>query len=350
VQPLISGAAYRTKRRTPLLRIEVARSAAEMERLRPVWERLYNPERHTIFQSFDWNLLAAKHFATREAPVIVLAECDSGGAIVPACVTNSQIGLLGDALFDYRAVLHVGATEALGAAFSYLADLEMPLDVTAVREGDLGGFGLVEPAFFCNAPGVQRQNSSADQFSAEHSRLGRFFRRLAKQRVELQQFFGDHASLVRWVYERKGEQFSGSGLDIFSDPSRIEFMVRAAAIRPSDFEIFAFTTAGRVIAALVTLRDAHVRRFYTVWFDPEWAQYSPGTVLVFAITQRSLAEGLDCDYMTGEQPHKIRFATNMTRLFRVAGQLRRADAPVESDPATAPLMPTDAEPLPQAAD
>ena len=173
--------------------------------------------------------------------------------------------------------------------------------------------------------------------------------------MELQQFFGDQEQLIRWIYQRKAEQFEGSSQDIFSDPRRIEFIVRAASIDPTKFEIFAFTmrgianTPGDVIAALVTLRDGNVRRFYTVWFDQAWAQYSPGTVLVFAITQRSLAEGLDCDYMTGEQPHKIRLATGMTRLFKLAGQLSKADA---SDPATSSerTLPLDAEPLPQAAD
>jgi CelD/BcsL family acetyltransferase involved in cellulose biosynthesis len=330
------------------LKVEVARSAAEMERFRSAWDRLYRPEEHTLFQTFAWNRLAAQQFAGREAPVVVFAENDSSAAIVPACVCHgSHLSLMGDMLFDYRAVLRGGGPEALHAAFSYLSDLSLPLDLKGVREVDLLPFEHLEPTFFCNAPGVQRQNVTADQFAAEHSRLGRFFRRLARQRVELQQFFGDQETLIRWIYQRKGEQFVNSAADIFSDPARIDFMVAAAALDPSKFEIFAFTIAGRVIAALVTLRDEHVRRFYTVWFDQEWAQYSPGTVLVFAITQRSLAEGLDCDYMTGEQPHKVRLATGMTRLFQVSGPLRPA---LELVPAETELSALVTEPLPQAAD
>lgn len=342
------------------MKLEVARSAAEMERFRSAWERLYAPERHTVFQTFAWNRLAAQQFASREVPVVVFAQTDSSAAIVPACLCqDSHVSLLGDVLFDYRTVLSAGGTEALQAALSYLADLNVPLDLKGVREADLLPFDHLGPTFFCNAPGVQRQNVTADQFAAEHSRLGRFFRRLARQRVELQQFFGDQAALIRWIYQRKGEQFVNSAADIFSDPARIDFMVAAASLDPSNFEIFAFTTAGRVIAALVTLRDVHVRRFYTVWFDQEWAQYSPGTVLVFAITQRSLAEGLDCDYMTGEQPHKVRLATSMTRLFQIAGPLRaaleplpaetglRAEPSVAEMEAPAAVLP---EPLPQAAD
>jgi CelD/BcsL family acetyltransferase involved in cellulose biosynthesis len=340
-----------------------------MERLRPAWERIYAPERHTLFQSFAWNRLAAQQFAGRESPLVVFAETDSGAAIVPACVLGRsaatsgacdaserrKISLLGDMLFDYRAILHAGDERVCQAALLHLADLELPLELTAVREQDLAPFEHLAPTVFCNAPSVKRESVTADQFAAEHSRLGRFFRRLAKQRVELQQFFGDQEQLIRWVYQKKGEQFVGSAADIFSDRSRIDFMVRAAALDPGKFEIFAFTVGGKVVAALVTLRDHHVRRFYTVWFDQEWAQYSPGTVLVFAITQRSLAEGLDCDYMTGEQPHKIRLATGMTRLFKVSGPLRAAEAAAsQTQLAVEPDNPVmdlrTSEPLPQAAD
>jgi CelD/BcsL family acetyltransferase involved in cellulose biosynthesis len=321
-----------------------------MEQFRPAWDQLYTPGRHSVFQSFAWNHLAAQQFLN-DAPYVVLAESDSSMAIVPAAVTGGeQITMLGDMLFDYRACLCAGAPEAHQAALGKLAELGLPMEITAVREADLEPFGNLEPSVFCNAPSVQRQSVTADQFTGEHSRLGRFFRRLAKQRVELQQHFGDNEKLVRWIYEKKGEQFSGSAVDIFNDPRRVDFMARAAALDPGACEIFTFSTPQQIVAALVTFRDAHVRRFYTIWFDQEWAQYSPGVVLVFAITQRSLAEGLDCDYMTGEQPHKVRLATGMMRLFRVNATPAML-AQAAREPAALQTMPTllTADPLPEVA-
>jgi hypothetical protein len=88
-------------------------------------------------------------------------------------------------------------------------------------------------------------------------------------------------------------QFSDN---LFVDPRRVEFVLRAAA--------------------LVTLRDGRVSRFYTTWFDDAWAHYSPGTALLFEVTRRSLAEGLDCDYMTGTQSQKLRFRIGSIPLFR----------------------------------
>jgi len=71
------------------------------------------------------------------------------------------------------------------------------------------------------------------------------------------------------------------------------------------------------VASLVTFIDGNVRRFYTIQFDPGWAKYSPGTVLIYEVTRRSLEAGLDCDYMTGEHAYKMRFATAVVPMYWV---------------------------------
>jgi hypothetical protein len=71
------------------------------------------------------------------------------------------------------------------------------------------------------------------------------------------------------------------------------------------------------IAALVTFIDGPVRRFYTTWMDPAWSKHSPGVALLFEATRQTLEQGLDCDYMTGEQPYKLRFATGSEPLYKI---------------------------------
>lgn len=70
-------------------------------------------------------------------------------------------------------------------------------------------------------------------------------------------------------------------------------------------------------AALVTLRDGNTRRFYTGWFDPALQKHSPALALIYEMTRESLAAGMDCDYMTGEQPYKLHLATRSTPLYRL---------------------------------
>jgi CelD/BcsL family acetyltransferase involved in cellulose biosynthesis len=120
--------------------------------------------------------------------------------------------------------------------------------------------------------------------------------------------------LLRSIYSAKAGQSEAS---LFHDPERIEFMVSAAGLMPDAFEIFTLETGSEMAAALVTLRDRGWRRFYTGWFDPEHEKHSPALTLIFEITRQALADSMDCDYMTGEQPYKKRLATNSVQLYRV---------------------------------
>jgi CelD/BcsL family acetyltransferase involved in cellulose biosynthesis len=316
-----------------MLRVWVARTAHEMEKLRERWERCA-VENGTVFQRFLWAHLAATMFAVTESPLVVAAESDSGVALIPAVLTlgGSALGFLGEMLFDYRNVLHNGDESVLWQAWDKVsASGGVPLSFTAFR-GDKHERAWsrfqVEP--FTNAPGVLRSQVTAEQFLGRHSRLGRQVRRLAKRGATLRRYDGKASELIRWIYERKAGQPNG---DIFTDATRREFMVRVAAGDPKFCDVFTYETATRVVAALVTFRHGETRHFYTTYFDREWAELSPGQALLYEATAITLGEGLDCDYMTGEQPYKMRLATNSVALYRVnasAARLAHIGAGVES--------------------
>ena len=52
-------------------------------------------------------------------------------------------------------------------------------------------------------------------------------------------------------------------------------------------------------------------------FDASLARLSPAMCLICEVTRQSLEAGLNCDYMTGEQPYKIRMATGSMPLYRL---------------------------------
>lgn len=289
-----------------------------MDRIRPLWDRLSAGADATMFQSFDWNRLAAEHFSRREAPYVVCVETDSGAGIVPAAVAEDHLTFLGELLFDYRGILVAGDENVLKHAWAQLAALRLPLQITALHgAGARDAYRNLEPEFFVNAPGVRLADISADRFASLHTRLGRYRRRLERQGIRLRHYNGLATNVIASIYGQKAEQFAGDENNIFRDVSRIEFIARAAALHPDRCDVFTLESLGALVAGLITFRDAGVRRFYTVYFDPAFARSSPGTVLIQEITQLSLAAGLDCDYMTGEQPHKTRFATFKVPLFRV---------------------------------
>jgi CelD/BcsL family acetyltransferase involved in cellulose biosynthesis len=320
-----------------MLKVSVARTAHEMERLRERWERCAD-ESGTIFQRFAWAHLAAAMFAAVESPLVVAAESDSGLALIPAAVIcgGTALGFLGEKLVDYRNVLHGGDESVLQRAWERVSALGLPMSFTALRkDGGQEKWREFALAPFTNAPGVLRSQMTSEQFLHSHSRLGRQVRNLRKCGAALRRYDGSASGLIRWIYDRKSEQPNG---DIFNDPTRREFMVRVAGADPKACDVFTYETETQIVAALVTFRHRETRHFYTTYFDNQWAELSPGQVLLYEATGITLAEGLDCDYMTGEQPYKLRLATNSVPLYRVSASAERLAEVAAGTDAQAPVI------------
>lgn len=294
----------------------IARTPAELERLRRPWTRLQQACPSTLFQSFEWNLLAARHFAGREPLHVVYAEAGAGAALVPTCESCGALAFLGEALFDYRRFLHIGGS-ALALAWEALAELGLPLSVTAVPRDWAGEWSDLPLLPFSAAPYVRRRDLSADAFVRAHKWSRRLLPRLNRLGAHLRRHSGASADLGEWLYREKASQPAGHGPNLFADPCRREFMRALLALEPSRWEIFTLEAGSRIVAALATFLDGAVRRFYTVVHDREWDTHSPGAALMFEVTRLSLAAGLDCDYLTGEQEHKNRLTSTRVPLFRV---------------------------------
>jgi CelD/BcsL family acetyltransferase involved in cellulose biosynthesis len=301
-----------------LFQIRVAKTIHELDRLRSRWQGLLTPE-HTVFQSFAWSRMAMAMFSSTATPHVVVAESDSGTAIIPAVVGGggSYVGMLGEALFDYRDVLAEGDGSVLRRAWSEIAALDLPLSFFAVRgESARQRWSEFEPQPFCNALYASPADCPPVDFVARHSRLAHRARRLGRKGITLQQYDGTAAELLRTIYERKALQPTPGG-NLFLDPQRREFMLRIAAAEPSLCDVFTYETAGELVAALVSFRHNDTRHFYTTYYDLRWADLSPGQLLIYEVTSRSLGEGLRSDYMTGEYPFKARVATGAVPLFKI---------------------------------
>jgi len=290
-----------------------------MDAMFPLWQKLYSPERHTLFQSFWWNRAAAQVFAQTHPPLIVAIETDNGAAIIPACIdlSRNRLELLGERLFDYRDVLVSGESDALDLGWEALAELGMPFETTAIF-GDAphwGGFHL-QP--FAAAPRLLRTEIS----ELYHCKLARMFRRLIADGCELRHYTGKQSSILERIYTLKAQQLAGK---IFQDTRCKEMIIMAAAASPEQCDIFTLESAGDLVAALVTFLDStpsgYCRRFYTTYFDERWARYSPGLALLHTVSRQSLELGFDCDYMTGEQPYKLRLATSSVPLFKASASV-----------------------------
>jgi len=305
-----------------LRRVVIAQNSLEIEGLRGLWEHLHaQSPGATLFQSFALNELAAR-MLNGGSPLVVAAESDSGAAIIPAAVSNGCITLLGESLFDYRDVLSDGDPEALSLAWSTLSEQELPLRIAGIRgDTDCPMWELLGWDAWCAAPCVRHTPNAAVDYCGAHSRLGSRLRRLQRAGAELKHYSGGEPSLVRWIYRKKAEQQTAFAPNIFAERERIDFMVAWCALAGRLCDIYCFEAGSEIVSALVTFRDSTphpARRFYTIYFDPRWEKFSPGTVLVYEVARRSLQEGLEADFMTGEQPHKLRLAADSVPLYQVS--------------------------------
>ena len=308
-----------------MLKLETLRSAHELDHLRSRWTWLEKQSNGGLFQSYELNRRAAAWFAARETPHVILAESDSGMAILPAVRRERELGLIGEALFDYRDVLSAGDPKVLEDGWRELARLKLPLEVTALRGQQVREcWQSLQPVDFCNAPSTRRSDISAEQFVAAHWKSAKASRRLARNGLRLIRQESGLRRIAEWVYRRKAE-WTGSGENLFLDKQRQDMMLNIVCYGVCNCAIWSYvTTDGDIAAALVTFCHGPCRHFYTIHHDERWARFSPGQVLIFDVTRESLAEGLDVDFMTGEYPYKNRLATAMVPLFRVqasAGQM-----------------------------
>ena len=298
-----------------MFRLKLARGIAEIERLRPAWDSLFNSEL-TLFQSHRWNLLAARCFADREAPYFIFCESDNGAAIVPAVRRREAdaMGLAGEQLFDYRDYLARGDETPLQRAWQKLSDAGLPLDITAIRNPGAVVWNRLPTQHFSRAPRLNCEGWTRERFTHSHPRAFSRLRKFERMGLAICEYSGD-SRMAAHIYRLRSRQ-SAPG-EIFHDPVRVEFMIEACRAEENACEIFTLEHGSTVAAALVTFRDGNCRRFYTTYYDHAWARYSPGVTLLFEISRRSIEQGLDFDFMTGEQAYKLRIAPDAEDLYCV---------------------------------
>ena len=123
-----------------MVRIRIHTSIRALEQLRRLWDFTRKQGQGTIFQNFDWNLLAAQKFSDREDPFIVVAEASYGVAIVPGALRrgDNSLRLLGEELFDYHSFLHAGEEEVLRSALAALAQALLRTGGIVLAQDDRG--------------------------------------------------------------------------------------------------------------------------------------------------------------------------------------------------------------------
>jgi CelD/BcsL family acetyltransferase involved in cellulose biosynthesis len=285
-------------------RVRIIERAEEMRKIEALWTELHVSQHDcTVFQRLELNEIVARVFAYRERPYVVLAESDSGAAIIPACILHEHVSFLGEELFDYRAPL-ANDLDLLDCAWCVIDRLSLPVKVKATR----GTVHWGEMQRFSGAPWLP-----ASQILPRQKKHERNLRLLSERGcifVQRQAGARGYHDVVRRMYQLKGKSEAGS---LFVDSPRVEAVVQIAASVNSD--LFTLENDGELVAAILTFVDGNVCRFYGTYYDARWAVFSPGITLLYKVIRQAQQQGLDFDFMTGEQLYKLRFATQVVPLF-----------------------------------
>jgi CelD/BcsL family acetyltransferase involved in cellulose biosynthesis len=275
-----------------------------MRTIAPLWRELHASQKEaTLFQRFEMNEIAARVFRERERPYVVVAESDRGAAIVPACIRRDGVSLLGEELFDYRGPVGSDA-DAIESAWMEIDQLRLPVCVKATR----GRVNWGEMRAFAGAPWLPASEKLSWQ--KKHERNVRFLSERGCAFAVHPQNVAEYGNLIRRIYQLKGRSEAGS---LFVDPLRVNAVVGMASAVES--ELFTCEKDGELVAAILAFVDRNVCRFYGTYYDARWAVFSPGVTLLYRVIRHAQRRDLDFDFMTGEQPYKMRFATEVVPLY-----------------------------------
>jgi CelD/BcsL family acetyltransferase involved in cellulose biosynthesis len=118
--------------------------------------------------------------------------------------------------------------------------------------------------------------------------------------------------VVEWLLPRKVQQLKVSHRrGPWLETEAYRNLLCEAAMRPSPsggLATFALKVDGRLIAALMARRDARRIEMLNTVFDPAYARYRPGHVLMANVLRWTLARRLDCDLRIGDFQYKRRWS------------------------------------------
>ena len=297
--------------------VELLRTVDELEALAPEWEALWREDRRaTPFQSPAWLVPWAASFADNRPWALAIREAGALAALLPACVYQRQLMLLGAGTTDYCDWLVRPGFEqpALAALRTALSDAEGEdwdtAEFVQLREDSaLLGLGATRSAEHC----------SRIRHSLPAKLLGNinYYRRRAQALGPLRCTVAETPKAALSSYEQlttlhtarwqeRGEQ------GVLADPrvlahhrAAIPLLHACGALR-----IFRLHAGEELLGLAYVLADASGAAernyyYYLTAFAPQHRALSPGTLVLAAVVDAAKREGMrSVDMLRGRERYK----------------------------------------------
>ena len=341
------------------LRLERCTSLEAFAGLRDEWNALLErSEQRTLFMRHEWLHAWFQYFADGRELMLLLARDGSGKlcGIGPFCVKKEQ------GLPPARSLAFIGTTRISSEYLDLIVD---PAQQAAVRELLIGAMvdpsapwdrvrvgDMLESSQLLQAAGglddgeilvevdedkicprmdlPDDLESFMQQMSSKNRKMLRQYTRkleaagAAFERIETEQELqGALVDLFRLHKERWTSR--GESGNFGDDPVQgFHQQVAADLLASGRLGLYALKAEGKRLAMLYGFRDGRTFSYFQAGMDPEWANLSPGFVLIGHVVGDAIEHGLrDFDFLRGPERYKQRW-TKEERVTRRATLTPRA--------------------------
>ncbi|WP_437726776.1 GNAT family N-acetyltransferase [Sorangium sp. So ce861] len=330
------------------LDVEVLHRREELEALREPWSALWERcPAATVFQRPEWLIPWCRELGPEEVLALAFRSEQGLVGLAPLAIHHyggeRLVALLGAGITDYNDVLAAPGYEraVADAVLAYLDERADAWDVADLHdlrgssplfaaEAPAGWSDEIEKHEACPRVTIPEGAGPDELFSpGMRARVSRARKRLAKAgalRVDvadgssvdelLEALFANHRA--RWV--SRGE---GGVLDEALRP--FHRAVAQGLCARGALRLFGLRLDGRVIASLYGLVERGGMASYITGFDPEFAWYSPGLVMLASAIEHAAAEGArTVDFLRGREPYKYEWGAVDRWTYRRRLRHRRA--------------------------
>jgi CelD/BcsL family acetyltransferase involved in cellulose biosynthesis len=325
-----------------MLRTEILTDFAELARLAPHWDRLWQADpRTSLFGGFTWSRVAWEAFGeTRRLCTVVVWEGDQIKAILPLAVESGTLGFIGSPQSDYNDLLCTadGGPEVLDAALGALqaspmafcrgvlenvpADSRLMTLLPAVGPRVRRGLHATEAAM-CRSIDLSIGADAVDQLlgSKRFSKLEKRLKRLGEVSFRHLEDRSEAKAHLDGLYRQHiARRALIGGQSDCRDPRFrrfyeliIETFDPAGPLRFSVLEI-----AGRAVAYHFGFEFDGAFLYYKPTFDIDYWDYSLGDVLLGRLLDYFRQRGLRrFDFTIGDEAYKNRFTNREVPCYSI---------------------------------
>jgi CelD/BcsL family acetyltransferase involved in cellulose biosynthesis len=325
----------------PQLGCRVLTAFAELERLAPAWERLWEASApREVFTSFAWARACWQAYSARRVvctPVVFREGCAVG--ILPLAVEDRTLCFLGAPHADYNDLLceDSAGPEILERALEKLTQLPLPWDrctLENLAEGSrlLAALDRLSPGLRgrmkltvsgnCSAldlradrPGLLRAALSKESLRRHHKKLSKLGEVRLRHLEDPEEIERHMPTFFRLHVARRA--LAGDRSLFCRDEPRAFYRALVRELDPAEALRFAvLEVGGRPLAYHLGFECGGKFVWYKPAFDVAYWDYSPGEVLIKALLEyvagRDIAE---FDFTTGDEAFKGRFANRVLKQY-----------------------------------